>query len=70
MNSNLDVLAVGTAICIIDEENKPIKDIYFPSRSEQLVERMQKIINLHIHPSCFVKTKHTNWRLSRDSPLC
>ena len=50
MNSNLDVLAVGTAICIIDEENKPIKDIYFPSRSEQLVERMQKN-NQFAHPS-------------------
>lgn len=50
INSHPDVLALGTAIRLIDQANKPIKDIVFPTRSEQLLPLMKKS-NQMAHPS-------------------
>lgn len=56
MNSNPEVLALGTAIRIIDKNNSLIKDVIFPSLKEDLMELMQ-LDNQIAHPSVLYRKK-------------
>tara|TARA_B100001769_G_C22068609_1_gene575057 strand:+ start:508 stop:1488 length:981 start_codon:yes stop_codon:yes gene_type:complete len=56
MNLNPEVLALGTAIRIIDKNNSLIKDVIFPSLKEDLMELMQ-LDNQIAHPSVLYRKK-------------